>query len=137
MVKIFSSFIVLLLSNIPWQVVRCLSIIKHFTIRNINVASGIPNNCDVLIGIDIISRGDFAVSNAKEKTSFSFGMPSICEIDFCKHSYLIPESRTNIIGRNSSCPCGGGEKYKKCCKWIIRIVLWHSFTNSVTLQGVI
>ncbi|NCU32311.1 MAG: hypothetical protein EOM23_05130, partial [Candidatus Moranbacteria bacterium] len=22
---------------------------------------------------------------------------------------------TNAVGRNDSCPCGSGKKYKKCC----------------------
>lgn len=31
---------------------------------------------DVLIGMDIISKGDFAISNYDEKTQFSFRLPS-------------------------------------------------------------
>jgi predicted aspartyl protease len=58
-------------------------------IKAVNVAEGIPNNCDMLIGMDIISQGDFAVSQGKGNTLFSFRMPSMAEIDFCKHSYLI------------------------------------------------
>ncbi len=36
----------------------------------------------LLIGMDIIGLGDFAVTNANGKTTFSFRMPSIEEIDF-------------------------------------------------------
>ena len=36
----------------------------------------------LLIGMDIIGFGDFAVTNADEKTTFSFRIPSIEEIDF-------------------------------------------------------
>ena len=36
----------------------------------------------LLIGMDIISTGDFAVSNFKGKTTFTFRIPSIEEIDF-------------------------------------------------------
>ena len=36
----------------------------------------------LLIGMDIISLGDFAVTNANSKTTFSFRIPSIQEIDF-------------------------------------------------------
>lgn len=34
-----------------------------------------PGNEDILIGMDIITMGDFAVSNTGGKTSFSFAMP--------------------------------------------------------------
>ena len=37
---------------------------------------------DVLIGMDIIGLGDFAVSNYRGKTTFSFRVPSLEEIDF-------------------------------------------------------
>ncbi len=37
---------------------------------------------DVLIGMDIINRGDFAVTNRNDKTMFSFRFPSMTEIDF-------------------------------------------------------
>lgn len=37
---------------------------------------------DVLIGMDIISIGDFAVSNYKGKTQFSFRIPSQEHIEF-------------------------------------------------------
>lgn len=36
----------------------------------------------LLIGMDIIGLGDFAVTNANGKTTFSFRIPSIQEIDF-------------------------------------------------------
>ena len=37
---------------------------------------------DVLIGMDIINRGDFAVSNRDGATTFSFRIPSIESFDF-------------------------------------------------------
>ena len=43
-------------------------------------------DCDVLIGMDIISRGDFAVTNKDGNTLFSFRMPSTERIDFEKNS---------------------------------------------------
>lgn len=36
----------------------------------------------LLIGMDIISQGDLAVSNYKGRTVFSFRTPSECELDF-------------------------------------------------------
>ena len=41
----------------------------------------LPEVDDVLIGMDIIGLGDFAVSNFQDRTAFSFRMPSQEEID--------------------------------------------------------
>ena len=37
---------------------------------------------DVIVGMDIISEGDFAISNCNGKTTFTFRMPSVQEFDF-------------------------------------------------------
>lgn len=39
---------------------------------------------DVVIGMDVICNGDLAITNKDEKTTFSFRIPSECEIDFSK-----------------------------------------------------
>lgn len=44
------------------------------------------NELDVLIGMDIISLGDFAITNITGKTTFSFRIPSVSLIDFCDAS---------------------------------------------------
>jgi len=56
---------------------------------NLQVAEGVLNGCDMLIGMDVIINGDFAVSNSNGHTTFSFRMPSMAEIDFDKHSYWV------------------------------------------------
>lgn len=54
---------------------------------NITVAEGeLGNDIDVLIGMDIISKGDFAVTNKDNKTVVSFRVPSLTHIDFRKTS---------------------------------------------------
>lgn len=45
-------------------------------ITNLNVCCDNIAGTDVLIGMDIIQRGDFCISNTKGKTTFSFCMPS-------------------------------------------------------------
>jgi uncharacterized protein YchJ len=85
------------------------------TIINVQALEGTPNSCDMLIGMYVISLGDFAVTNNKH-TVFSFRIPSMTEIDFCKHSYIEPIRNENPkTGRNDLCPCGSGQKYKHCC----------------------
>jgi hypothetical protein len=39
-------------------------------------------NSDALIGMDIITLGDFSISNHRRKTVFSFRIPSFHKIDF-------------------------------------------------------
>ena len=42
------------------------------------------SNADVLIGMDIINAGDFAVTHANGNTKFTFQIPSVADIDFLK-----------------------------------------------------
>lgn len=45
-------------------------------------AADLGNSLDVLIGMDIISYGDFSVTNYNGRTTFSFRIPSVTEVDF-------------------------------------------------------
>lgn len=78
--------------------------------QHMRVTEGNLGDVDVLIGMDIISQGDFAITNAKGTTTFSFRCPSLERIDFVKQA-----SASSKIGRNAPCICGSGKKYKKCC----------------------
>jgi len=49
---------------------------------SLRVTKGVLGNADILIGMDVISRGDFAVTNFQGVTKFSFRMPSQGSIDF-------------------------------------------------------
>lgn len=44
----------------------------------------LDENVDFLIGMDVITLGDFAVTNMDERTTFSFRIPSAETIDFMK-----------------------------------------------------
>lgn len=70
---------------------------------------------DILIGMNIISLGDFSVSNHNGKTVFSFRKPSIACTDYVQ----LLNSQTPIkkvkIQPNDLCPCGSGQKFKRCC----------------------
>lgn len=76
---------------------------------------------DMLIGMDVITKGDFAVTNKDAKTVVSFRMPSSQCIDFVKEineAKATPGQPVKLppqIGRNALCPCGSGKKYKRCC----------------------
>lgn len=82
---------------------------------NLRVTLGkLPEHSGVLIGMDIISKGDFAVTNYEGKTVFSFQSPSSRKIDFVgsRSSNLNPAGANHP--RNSPCYCGSGKKFKKC-----------------------
>jgi len=86
-------------------------------VYNLKVTEGkITGQYEVLIGMDIISRGDFAVTNYNGRTVFTFRFPSVGCIDFVKNSYQEKPVKANKkVGRNDPCPCGSGKKYKYCC----------------------
>lgn len=81
----------------------------------VKVTEGKLNGTDLLIGMDIISRGDFVVTNFGGQTTFSFRVPSTQKIDFVEESKPKPIVRNNKkIGRNDPCHCGSGKKFKQC-----------------------
>lgn len=92
---------------------------NNIVIPTLRVTEGtFGSNDDILIGMDVISHGDFVVTNKDGKTAFSFRMPSVEFIDFVNKDQpkRPPLMRPGPkIGRNQPCPCGSGKKYKKCC----------------------
>ena len=59
---------------------------NNVTVKDIQVIESDigQQGIDVLIGMDIITLGDLAVSNVNGQTKFSFRVPSCEEIDFVK-----------------------------------------------------
>lgn len=47
-----------------------------YKIQNLEVMSGDYSDYDVLIGMDVITQGDFCISTVDGKTSFCFRMPA-------------------------------------------------------------
>jgi len=72
-------------------------------------------SADLFIGMEVITRGDFTITNRKGNITFSFQVPSIEEIDLAQGTSrrLIPID-LKISGRNDPCPCGSGRKYNLC-----------------------
>lgn len=77
----------------------------------------IVGGCGAIIGMDIISNGDFSVTNRNGLTWVSFRLPSIDSIDYVAEANRIMFAGTS---RNAPCPCGkkdaGGSpvKFKHC-----------------------
>ena len=58
---------------------------NKLNIENLAVSSGkLGNGIDLLIGLDLITLGDFSITNVNNKTIFSFRFPSIKIIDYVK-----------------------------------------------------
>ena len=87
----------------------------------VRVAEGVISGGDVLIGMDIITDGDFIITNLNNQTVFSFQIPSTGDLSFHDKAppapVPLPPKLPPIpkVGRNEPCPCGSGKKYKKCC----------------------
>lgn len=86
----------------------------------------------VLIGMDIFSKGDFALTNSGGQTTISFRMPSVQPIHL-ERDCLPPGAKAQInqrtqnaptaptkplinpnSPRNKPCPCGSGKLFKRC-----------------------
>ena len=63
-------------------------------------------NCDVLVGMDIITQGDFAITHMNGQTSFSFRMPPSQHIDFVPdsnvHNMRLGARMSGVVGRVNS-----------------------------------
>lgn len=77
--------------------------------------ANLSSDIDLLIGMDIIGSGDFAVTNLNGKTVFSFRSPSLACIDFVQESNGLKNLFPYLgIAKNSACPCGSRRKFKNC-----------------------
>lgn len=83
-----------IIAGVP--VCECKNVVGHF---------------GAIIGMDIILRGDFAITNVRGQTCMSFRMPSCETIDYVSEAR---KHQFNGILRNEPCPCGSGKKFKKC-----------------------
>ena len=63
----------------------------------LQVTEGILLGFDMLVGMDIISKGDFSVSCPEGKTVFSFRLPSAHEVDFVDGKVLQTPIRTRHL----------------------------------------
>lgn len=54
---------------------RSLLLPNNVVIQNINVIESEVHNADMLIGMDLITNGDFTISHHGKKTTFCFSMP--------------------------------------------------------------
>lgn len=88
---------------------------NNFPINNV-IVNEIPEieGANMLIGMSVITQGDFSISNKNGKTVVSFRIPSTQTTDYVALLKSSQPAKTNKIGRNELCPCGSGKKFKNC-----------------------
>ena len=94
----------------------------HLGVALLQVTGNDLGDVDMLIGMDVISKGDFAVTSFGGITTFSFRIPSKETIDYvaqdnddkAKAQLVADAVKHKKVGRNDPCPCGSGKKFKNC-----------------------
>lgn len=76
-------------------------------------------DADILIGMDVITKGDFCITNYNGQTVMSFRFPSLETIDYCKevelHNRCLKIHELNLAKHlPDKCACGSGKEYKNC-----------------------
>lgn len=79
---------------------------------SVSECHGVVGGFGAIIGMDIITTGDFSITNVGGKTCMSFRTPSMQEVDYVVEGNRL---RASAVGRNDPCPCGSGRKFKRCC----------------------
>lgn len=70
-------------------------------IAGLEVACVNTKGADVLLGMDIITRGDFSITNQNGNTKFSFRLPSLHTVDFVEETKrAIEKHRRNVQKKN-------------------------------------
>ena len=71
----------------------------------------------VIVGMDVIARGDLSLTNVANQTWMSFRVPSVQGIDYVQEWNRLQFAG---VGRNAPCPCGKTDangkpvKFKRC-----------------------
>jgi len=91
---------------------------NNILIPGVWVSEGKIVDADILIGMDVISRGDFAISSSDKSTKFTFQMPSNHNTDYVYEAQLIDKYQKIhvewIKHGNNRCPCGSGKQWNQC-----------------------
>lgn len=89
----------------------------HFALPFLRVV-GLPmdgQEHDVIIGMDVMTKGDLSITNYNGKTILTFREPSIAQIDYVKdlRHYIAVHQAWQKQG-NNKCPCGSGKQWQNC-----------------------
>jgi hypothetical protein len=91
---------------------------NHVGFVGIRVTEGKLEDVDVLVGMDIINKGDMSITNKDGQTWMTYQIPATHRTDFVDEITPMRTIQQKLqegkIGRNDPCPCGSGKKYKRC-----------------------
>ena len=100
-------------------------LVNFFLPNNVGISGVLVSECQddtgsfgAIIGMDIITKGDFSITNVGGETCMTFRFPSINTIDYVAEARRLKYAG---VGRNAPCPCGKKDasgkavKFKKCC----------------------
>jgi len=83
----------------------------NVVIQGVNVTEGdLMPDTNLLIGMDIITMGDFCITHKDGKTKMTFGLPPMESYDYAERI----NTRNKIQIEKQLCRCGSGKKYKYC-----------------------
>lgn len=72
----------------------------------------------MLIGMNVINRGDFCISNFDGRTTMTFRVPSVVATDYVaeikERNKLFKIHQAWSRHGNNKCPCGSGKLWKNC-----------------------
>jgi predicted aspartyl protease len=70
---------------------------------------------DVIIGMDVMNRGDLSITNYQGKTVLSFREPSLAKIDYVDELERYKKMYSGRVkSGNHLCPCGSKKQWKNC-----------------------
>lgn len=84
---------------------------NHVGVVGVEVSEAPLAGFDMLIGMDIITLGDFTLTNKDGRSCFSFRTPSLAATDYVAE---INSFNSRGVGRNDPCWCNSGKKFKNC-----------------------
>lgn len=80
----------------------------------VSECDNVVGNFGAIIGMDIITKGDTAITNLASHTWMTYRLPSALAVDFVEE---INKTRYAGVGRNSPCPCGKKDENGKPIKF--------------------
>lgn len=89
----------------------------HFLLPYLRVV-GLPmegQEHDVIIGMDVMTKGDLSITNCEGKTVLTFREPSILQIDYVKELNRYNAMHQTMLKQGDDmCPCKSGKLWKDC-----------------------
>ena len=90
--------------------------------RVMMTAGKLDANTDFLIGMNIITLGDFSITNLNGKTTFTFRIPSCEIIDYVKEAKCLQKKELekqlkamqSELKKGGKCSCGSGKPFRYC-----------------------